>query len=86
MGAQRCDLQHYGRNAAICSTLQRMPSIGPPTIAPAAVPMATGPDGQTGHLLLVRRFIKFYFNLQNWGRMIGRIDQLTRAAACAPVS
>jgi hypothetical protein len=32
-----------------------VPHRGPPTIAPAVVPMATGPDRQTGYLLPVRR-------------------------------
>jgi hypothetical protein len=48
--------------------------------------MATRPDALTGHALQVRRFIKFYYSFQNYGLMIGRIEQLTRAAVCAPVS
>jgi hypothetical protein len=44
LGPQCCDLQH-------------LPLIGPPTIAPAAVPLATGPDALTGHALPVRRAV-----------------------------
>lgn len=62
-----------------CCDLQRMPVIGLLTIALDAVLLATGPDCQTGHALPVRRFIKFYFNLQNHGRRIAKIKQLTRA-------
>jgi hypothetical protein len=86
IGAHRCDLQHYSRSAAICRSLQRLPVIGLPTIALGAVPIATGPDWQTVHALPVRRFIKFYYSFKNHGRRIGRIEQLTRAAACAAVS